>query len=88
MQRQLLRAPPPLIPPNRLIHCKEERKLTKIKLSIEELEQRIAPSIAPGLRGYEGQPGYQGNHGGNNGNPSGSANTEVPAGNNPQPNGN
>ena len=27
---------------------------------IRKLEQRIAPSIAPGLQGYEGQPGNQG----------------------------
>ena len=36
-----------------------------IQLEIEELEERIAPSIAPGLRGFEGQPGNQGGHGGN-----------------------
>ena len=29
-------------------------------LRIEKLEERIAPSIAPGLKGYEGQPGNQG----------------------------
>lgn len=57
----------------------------KVKLNVEELEQRIAPSVAPGLQGYEGQPGNQGGHGGN-GNPSGSATPEVPAGSNPQPN--
>ena len=36
-----------------------------IRLDIEELEQRIAPSQPPGLLGYEGQPGNQGGHGGN-----------------------
>jgi hypothetical protein len=36
-----------------------------IRLEIEELEQRIAPSQPPGLLGYEGQPGNQGGHGGN-----------------------
>jgi hypothetical protein len=35
-----------------------EKELT---IHIEELEDRIAPGIAPGLRGYEGQPGNQGN---------------------------
>ena len=30
------------------------------QLDIEELEERIAPSIPPGLKGYEGQPGNQG----------------------------
>lgn len=67
------------------------------RLSFEELEQRIAPGGANGLQGYEGQPGNQGNglngyegqpgnQGGHGGNPSGSANPEVPAGNEPQPN--
>jgi len=59
--------------------------MARLKFQVEELEQRIAPSVAPGLLGYEGQPGNQGGHGGN---PSGSATPEVPAGNNPQPNGN
>ena len=36
----------------------EERE--EIKLEVEELEERIAPSIPPGLKGYEGQPGNQG----------------------------
>jgi len=36
-----------------------------IRLEIEELEERIAPSQPPGLLGYEGQPGNQGGHGGN-----------------------
>jgi hypothetical protein len=54
------------------------------KLRIEELEQRIAPDVAPGLLGYEGQPG---NQGGSPGSPqSNSAVPEVPAGNTPQPN--
>ncbi len=33
----------------------------EIRLDIEELEERIAPSVAPGQLGYEGQPGNQGN---------------------------
>jgi len=32
-----------------------------LELEIEELEERIAPSVAPGQLGYEGQPGNQGN---------------------------
>ncbi|HEV8703231.1 MAG TPA: hypothetical protein VGV60_18320 [Candidatus Polarisedimenticolia bacterium] len=56
-----------------------------LRLDIEQLEERIAPDMAPGLLGYEGQPGNQGD-GGSNGNPSGSANPEVPAGATPQPN--
>jgi hypothetical protein len=56
------------------------REGTMRKLAIEELEARIAPSVSPGLQGFEGQPGNQG------GNPSGSANPEVPAGARPQPN--
>jgi hypothetical protein len=35
--------------------------MKELKLEIEALEERIAPSIAPGLKGYEGQPGNQGN---------------------------
>lgn len=31
------------------------------RLMVEELEERIAPSVAPGQLGYEGQPGNQGN---------------------------
>lgn len=38
----------------------------ELHLEVEELEERIAPSVAPGLLGYEGQPGNQG--GGGNGN--------------------
>jgi hypothetical protein len=34
--------------------------MTELKLEIEVLEERIAPSIPPGLKGYEGQPGNQG----------------------------
>ena len=33
----------------------------EIRLEVEELEERIAPSVAPGQLGYEGQPGNQGN---------------------------
>jgi hypothetical protein len=33
-----------------------------LELEIEELEERIAPSVPPGLKGYEGQPGNQGGH--------------------------
>jgi len=33
----------------------------ELKLEIEELEERIAPDVPPGLQGYEGQPGNQGN---------------------------
>ena len=40
----------------------EEQKevVREIELSVEELEERIAPSQPPGLLGYEGQPGNQG----------------------------
>ena len=34
----------------------------EIRLEIEELEEKIAPSQPPGLLGYEGQPGNQGGH--------------------------
>jgi hypothetical protein len=37
--------------------------LPAIQLEIEVLEERIAPSVAPGLLGYEGQPGNQGGGG-------------------------
>jgi hypothetical protein len=40
----------------------------EIRLEIEPLEERIAPSVAPGLLGYEGQPGNQAGNNGNNGN--------------------
>jgi hypothetical protein len=39
-------------------------KKNEIRLEIEELEERIAPSNPPGLLGYEGQPGNQGGGGG------------------------
>jgi len=39
----------------------------EIKLEVELLEERIAPSVAPGLLGYEGQPGNQGGGGTPNG---------------------
>ena len=45
------------------------------ELKIEELEQRIAPSVT-GTGGYDGQPGNQCNAGQN---PSGSANPEGTA---------
>lgn len=38
---------------------KDQKEL--MNLQIEELEERIAPSVAPGQLGYEGQPGNQGN---------------------------
>jgi len=41
---------------------KQENK--EIKLEVEMLEERIAPS-ATGSLGYEGQPGNQGGGGGN-----------------------
>jgi hypothetical protein len=44
------------------------------KLRLEELEQRIAPSVT-GTGGYDGQPGNQSS---SQGNPSGSANPEGP----------
>jgi len=37
---------------------------SEIRLEIEELEEKIAPSQPPGLLGYEGHPGNQGGHGG------------------------
>jgi hypothetical protein len=36
-----------------------------IDVEVEVLEPRLAPSIAPGLLGNEGQPGNQGGGGGN-----------------------
>jgi hypothetical protein len=42
--------------------------MDELRLQVEELEERIAPSVAPGLLGYEGQPGNQGDGGGQNGN--------------------
>ncbi|MEJ2696736.1 MAG: hypothetical protein P8013_08805 [Candidatus Sulfobium sp.] len=38
----------------------KELEMKELKLKIEVLEERIAPSIPPGLKGYEGQPGNQG----------------------------
>ncbi len=35
--------------------------MEKLILEIETLEERIAPSVANGSLGYEGQPGNQGN---------------------------
>ena len=42
-----------------------ERTTKNPKLQIEVLEERIAPSMPPGLLGYEGHPGNQA--GGNTG---------------------
>ena len=63
-------------------------KPTEIRLEIEELEQRIAPSQPPGLLGFEGQPGNQGgpNHNGNNGQPPGQLGFEGQPGNQGGPN--
>jgi hypothetical protein len=52
-----------------------------IRLEIEELEQRIAPSQPPGLLGYEGQPGNQGGGNGSNGQPNGLLGYEGQPGN-------
>ena len=55
----------------------------EIRLEIDELEERIAPSQPPGLLGYEGQPGNQGghNHNGNHGQPPGLLGYEGQPGN-------
>ena len=53
----------------------------KSKFRIEALEERIAPTVAPGLLGYEGQPGNQGGQPGNNGNPPGLLGYEGQPGN-------
>jgi len=37
-----------------------QETLPAMQLEIEELEERIAPDLAPGLHGYEGIPGNQG----------------------------
>ena len=50
-------------------------KNDEIRLEIEELEERIAPSVI-GTGGYDGQPGKQADHVGN---PSGSATPENKA---------
>jgi hypothetical protein len=55
--------------------------MKELKLEIEELEERIAPSVAPGLLGYEGQPGNQGGHGGGGGTPEGLKGYEGQPGN-------
>lgn len=39
-----------------------EKKHEELDICIEELEQKIAPEIPPGLHGYEGHPGNQGGH--------------------------
>jgi len=39
---------------------RKEEELELKELEVEELEERVAPSIPPGLKGYEGQPGNQG----------------------------
>ena len=53
----------------------------EIRLEIDELEERIAPSQPPGLLGYEGQPGNQGGGNGNNGQPNGLLGYEGQPGN-------
>jgi hypothetical protein len=50
----------------------EVTEMKELKLQIEELEARIAPSVA-GTGGYDGSPGNQCNA---KNNPSGSANPE------------
>jgi len=35
--------------------------MDELRIEIEQLEDKIAPSVAPGQLGYEGQPGNQGN---------------------------
>jgi len=37
------------------------------RFRIDRLEERVAPSVAPGLLGYEGQPGNQGGGSGGTG---------------------
>ena len=54
---------------------KEVMRVNEITLQIEELEERIAPSVN-GTGGYEG---HQGNQNSAQGNPSGSANPEGSA---------
>ena len=39
-----------------------EEKHQELDIRIEELEPKAAPSIPPGLHGFEGQPGNQGGH--------------------------
>ena len=59
------------------------REIKELQLDTEELEERIAPSVAPGLLGYEGQPGNQGGNPGNesNGTPEGLKGYEGQPGN-------
>jgi hypothetical protein len=52
--------------------------MKEIQLNVELLEERIAPDVAPGLLGYEGQPG---NQGGSNGTPNGLKGYEGQPGN-------
>jgi hypothetical protein len=59
----------------------ETRNEKKVKFRIEKLEERIAPTVPPGLQGYEGQPGNQGGHPGNNGTPPGLRGYEGQPGN-------
>lgn len=42
-------------------------KREQVKLEVEVLEERIAPSQPPGQLGFEGQPGNQGGGGGGGG---------------------
>jgi hypothetical protein len=62
---------------------KESNKQQASKFQIRQLEERIAPSVAPGQLGYEGQPGNQGNNGsnGSNGTPNGLKGYEGQPGN-------
>jgi hypothetical protein len=57
---------------------KAQRDPQSRKFVIRKLEQRIAPSVAPGLLGYEGQPG---NQGGGSGTPNGLKGYEGQPGN-------
>jgi hypothetical protein len=62
-------------PPKRawdFLQRKEVTSMKELKLHVEELEARIAPSVN-GTGGYDGQPGNQSS---SQGNPSGSANPE------------
>jgi len=54
---------------------------TKSRFQIDKLEERIAPTVAPGLQGFEGQPGNQGGQPGNNGTPPGLRGFEGQPGN-------
>ena len=40
--------------------CAVEEQTKARRFKIRKLEERIAPTVAPGLQGYEGQPGNQG----------------------------